>query len=419
MKLQHFLIVLLIIVSACSQNEILLPPVNTDSNLANTMIILQPTMKKMEAIYKLSGGSAGLGSEFVCKVSRHKLSFFSNANGTSLIMKYGLNAVDGSIQFSGFWRVTEDATQGLVNFSISAADGAAMFLQNGTLTNLKLKGKFTNINGGEARDLELQFSRDFSTYAKNNEFIIFGHHGISTTANPPYAENSIYAAKYASDYGVTGIEYDIRLTKDNVPICVHDPSINIRLTVKGPLAGDYDQYKFNFIRDYVDLIDGQKIPTVEEVLNTVIDETYLKYVWLDIKGNPDVFKYLEPVVRNAYARAAAQNRTVTIFAGLPSTDVIAEFKKQPSYSSGASPLPTLCELSLSDVKENNSSFFGPRYSEGLILSDVEEAHKIGVKVISWTLNDKNIIKNYLQNGKFDGFITDYPAYVVYDFYTMF
>jgi hypothetical protein len=25
----------------------------------------------------------------------------------------------------------------------------------------------------------------------------------------------------------------------------------------------------------------------------------------------------------------------------------------------------------------------------------------------------------LQNGQFDGFITDYPAYVVYDYYTMF
>jgi hypothetical protein len=39
-------------------------------------------------------------------------------------------------------------------------------------------------------------------------------------------------------------------------------------------------------------------------------------------------------------------------------------------------------------------------------------------VISWTLNDKGLIKNYIQNGQFDGFISDYPAYVVYDFYTM-
>jgi glycerophosphoryl diester phosphodiesterase len=419
MKFQFFLVIALVMISACSQNDITVPPITADANLINTTTITQPTIKNMEGIYKLSAGNTGLGSQFVCKASRFKLSFFSNSNGISIILKYGLNQTDGSIQFSGFWRVTESATQGLINFSISTADGATGFLQNGTVASLKLKGVFKNNNGGESRDIELQFSKAFSTYARNNEFMIFGHHGISTTANPPYAENSLNAARYAEDYGLTGIEYDVRLTKDNVPICVHDASINIRLTLKGPLAGDYDQYKFNFLRDYVDLIDGQKIPSVEEVLNTVIDETNLSHVWLDIKGNPDVFAYLEPVVRSANARAAAQNRNVIIFAGLPSTDVIAEFKKQPTYSSGASPLPTLCELSLGDVVDNKSSFFGPRYSEGLLLSDVEAAHKIGVKVISWTLNDKNIIKNYIENGQFDGFITDYPAYVVYDFYTRF
>jgi glycerophosphoryl diester phosphodiesterase len=54
-----------------------------------------------------------------------------------------------------------------------------------------------------------------------------------------------------------------------------------------------------------------------------------------------------------------------------------------------------------------------------LLEDVVKAHANGIKVISWTLNDKGLIKNYLQNGEFDGFITDYPAYVVYDYYTMF
>jgi glycerophosphoryl diester phosphodiesterase len=69
--------------------------------------------------------------------------------------------------------------------------------------------------------------------------------------------------------------------------------------------------------------------------------------------------------------------------------------------------------------DNKSKYFGPRFSEGVLLDDVAKAHSNGIKVISWTLNDKGLIKNYLQNGQFDGFITDYPAYVVYDYYTMF
>ena len=79
----------------------------------------------------------------------------------------------------------------------------------------------------------------------------------------------------------------------------------------------------------------------------------------------------------------------------------------------------LCELTTQDVIDNNCQFWGPRYSRGLLLNEVDQMHQRGVKVISWTLNDKGIILNYLQNGKFDGFISDYTAYVVYDFYTMF
>jgi len=106
---------------------------------------------------------------------------------------------------------------------------------------------------------------------------------------------------------------------------------------------------------------------------------------------------------------------VVLFAGLPSADVIDELHKQPSYAD----LPTLCEQSVDLAIENGSKFYGPRFTEGLVLDAVKKAHSNGIKVISWTLNDKALIKNYLQNGQFDGFISDYPAYVVYDFYTLF
>jgi glycerophosphoryl diester phosphodiesterase len=100
---------------------------------------------------------------------------------------------------------------------------------------------------------------------------------------------------------------------------------------------------------------------------------------------------------------------------LPSQKVIDEYQTQPSSHD----LPAMCELTLQDVIDNSCEYWGPRYSEGLLLSDVDRAHSMGIKVFSWTLNDKNIIRSYLENGRFDGFITDYPAYVVYNYYTLF
>jgi glycerophosphoryl diester phosphodiesterase len=411
---QLYLLSLLFIYFSCSKNATTLPPYNPDTNLNNTLPIDDTIMRKMEGIYKLSGGNINLGEEFVCKVSRNRVSFFSNLDGIFMILKYGLNPKDSSIQFSGFWRYSENALQGKISFAISKADGSMDLIFSGIVENLKLNGFFLD-EDLVSKEISLQFNRHFSQYTQNNDFAIFAHHGVQTTANPPYAENSLDGVLNDEDYGVNGLEFDVRMTKDSVPICMHDPSIDVRLTLKGPLSGAYDQYDFSLLTKYIRLEDGQLIPSVEQVLTAFVEKTNLKYMWLDIKGNPGIFRRLEPLVKAAYARAAELNRKVVIFADLPSQEVIDEYKTQPGYY----PLPTMCELTLQDVIDNNCQYWGPRYTEGLFLDQVEKAHNMGIKVYSWTLNDKNLIVNYLKNGKFDGFISDYPAYVVYNYYTMF
>jgi glycerophosphoryl diester phosphodiesterase len=410
----RILIVLFCGFLSCSKNQITQPPDYGGGNPSNTNYISDTVMKGMEGIYSLNQGNGALGSQFVCKASKYKVSFFSNESGIFIILSYGFNPVDSSIQFAGFWRYSENTTQGIISFSISTTGGSNDFLQTGMTSNLTLVGHFTD-KSGAAQSITLKFSRPFTQYAITHEFEIYAHHGVQTTANPPYAENSINGALHDEDYGVNGLEFDIQLTKDHIPICMHDGNIDIRLTEKSPLLGDYTQYSFAFLETYIRLVDGQKIPSLEQVLDVFIDSTNMKYFWMDIKGDVDIFKYLEPVVRNAYSRAAAKNRNVIIYADMPTQSVIDEYQAWPAYSD----LPTMCELSLQDVIDNHCEYWGPRYSEGLLLDDVATAHSMGIKVVSWTLNDKNLILKYLQDGQFDGFISDYPAYVVYDFYTLF
>ncbi|MFI5156411.1 MAG: glycerophosphodiester phosphodiesterase, partial [Chitinophagales bacterium] len=279
---------------------------------------------------------------------------------------------------------------------------------------MELNGNFSASNNTQ-RIFTLHFLRTFSDYAINNEFMIFAHHGVQTSEDPPYTENSLNGVLHDQDYGVNGLEFDVHLTRDDIPICTHDADIETRVTQKSVLTGDYSQYDFEMLDSLVRLTDGEKIPSVEQVLDYFVDSTTLKYMWLDIKGDPNIFEYLEPVVRNAYARAAQGNRQIEIISDLTTDQVISEFKSWPSYSS----LPTLCEISLDDAISNHCRYWGPRYSLGLMLDQVAKAHSLGIKVLSWTLNDANLIHDYLINGKFDGFISDFPAYVVYDFYTLF
>ncbi len=404
-------LVFLLIFFACSKNQTVVQPV---INIGDVNFISDTPMKKMEGIYSLSSGSDALGTNFVCKVSKYRVSFFGNRDGIFMILKYGLDPTDGSLKFSGFWRYSQVSTQGLVNFSIPK-DEAAAFLATGDISNLSLAGNVFNSHG-EGTPLSLKFSKHFSAYAASAPFEIYSHHGVQTVSNPPFAENSIGGVLNDEDYGVNGLEFDVQLTRDNVPIMMHDGNIDIRLTQKSPLSGQLNQYTFSFLEDYILLVDGQKIPSLDQCLTDFIDSTTMRYFWMDIKGDEGIFQALQPVVLKAQAHAKQVNRDVVIYADMPSNEVISEFQSYPAYRADTS-LKTMCELTLQDVIDNGCTRWGPRYSRGLLLSDVQQAHSMGIKVISWTLNDKTLIENYIQNGQFDGFISDYPCYVVYDFYT--
>jgi glycerophosphoryl diester phosphodiesterase len=397
---------------SCSKNQIALQPA---IDIGNVVFVSDTTMKKMEGIYSLNSGTTDYGTEWVCKASKYRVSFFSNQGGIFMILKYGIDPADSSLKFSGFWRFSEIATQNLVNFKV-AKDQALLFLQTGDISDLQLDGNIINGEGTSTSPISFKFSKPFSAYVLSHPFEIYSHHGVQTTSNPPFAENSLLGVTNDEDYGVDGIEFDIQMTRDKVPICMHDPNIDIRLTEKSPISGDYNQYGFAFLEDYIRLVDGQLIPSLDQVCTAFIDSTTMTYLWLDIKGDEGIFEALLPVIDKAYKHAAAVGRNVIMYVDLPSTTVIQQYQSYPPYR--ASGYPSMCELTLQDVIDNGCTRWGPRYSRGLLLDEVEQAHAQGIKVISWTLNDKALIRNYIQNGQFDGFISDYPAYVVYDWYTL-
>ncbi|WP_183575650.1 glycerophosphodiester phosphodiesterase family protein [Mucilaginibacter sp. X5P1] len=259
MKHQHtYWLLILVIFFSCNKNQLTFPPVNPGDNLVNTEPIAAAVMKNMEGVYSLSDGSSSLGTEFVCKVSKTKVSFFSNQSGILFILSYGLNTTDGSIQFSGFWRYAENATQGLINFSVAKTDGANDLIVNNIASNLQLKGTFSS----PTKTISLKYKRPFSQYVLAHEFIILAHGTIPLKTNSPFAVNSVNGVIHSEDYGSNGIETDIQLTKDNVPICMHDDSFDNRLTQKGPLYGNFIDFNFDFLEEYVRLVDGQKIPSL-------------------------------------------------------------------------------------------------------------------------------------------------------------
>jgi len=77
----------------------------------------------------------------------------------------------------------------------------------------------------------------------------------------------------------------------------------------------------------------------------------------------------------------------------------------------------LCELTVDDVRTVNSVVWGPRWTMGTQNELVSQMHAEGRSAICWTIDNPAWIKDFINNGQFDGLLTNFPSVVSYYHYT--
>jgi glycerophosphoryl diester phosphodiesterase len=399
----------------CTKDNVLNSSLDFDSNyLIGTSKLPVEFQPYIQGIYNTQDKNAGLGNHFVLKWTQNKLSLFSNLDGIYAIMNVGVNYADSSIKLAGYWRSPLVDVEGKIYLTITKENGAVDILRK-KYTVSHLVGSSEKM-GDKTVNFQLNFERLFSNKVVSNPtFSILAHRaGGRNSDRIPYAENSLNLVKHAAYMGSTGVEIDIKLTKDNIPVIYHDDDINIRLTMKGPVVGNVEDFNFEFLSRYVRLVDGQKIPSLEEMLNTIIDSTDIKFVWLDNKGgNERFFNYTQPIIQKTLLKAKNKNRAIFLLNGIPTDEVAAEFAKIPNFKEK----PSLCEISLDKAKEMQSIVYAPRWTLGTLDAEVAEAHSLGMKVVTWTVDLNTVMRKYLFLGDFDGILTNYPSILAYEFYT--
>jgi len=111
---------------------------------------------------------------------------------------------------------------------------------------------------------------------------VIGHRGACAYA----PENTIESILTAADIGTEWVELDVMLTQDNVPIIFHDDLLD--RTTNG--AGNVADTPYSTIREleagswYADSFAGIKIPTLEDVLEVLIEKNI--GLNLEIKPTP-------------------------------------------------------------------------------------------------------------------------------------
>lgn len=114
---------------------------------------------------------------------------------------------------------------------------------------------------------------------KINELpLIVGHRGASAEA----PENTLAAFRRAVEVGAEGIEFDIRLSKDGVPVVIHDETLvrtsKLNALVKELTAKELGQVDVGSWFD--GRFSGEKVPTLEMVLQCLQGFTGPLYVEL-------------------------------------------------------------------------------------------------------------------------------------------
>jgi len=277
-----------------------------------------------------------------------------------------------------------------------------------------------------------------------------GHRGARGLA----PENTLAGFRIALELGVTTLETDLAVTRDDVLVLSHDPSLNPDL-VRGPdgkwidppgpairsltLAElkRYDVGRLNPASRYAQQYpaqkpqDGERIPTLAE-LYALAGPT----VRFNIETKLDPAKPGETAPPDHFARltieairaARAESRTTiqsfdwrTLLSArklAPEIDTACLTIESENFDTvkrhGGAPSPWLGGLDLSQhggslprlVKAAGCGTWSP-FWRNVTAENVSEAHGLGLKVLPWTVNVPAEMARLLEL-KVDGLITDYP-----------
>ena len=110
----------------------------------------------------------------------------------------------------------------------------------------------------------------FEIFKKKNYIYIEGHRGV----NREYAENTLESFKKAIEYNLDGIELDVWLSKDKIPIVIHGgDNGEIQNTLNN--NGIVNDFTLNQLKSFKTIIGNLEIPSLEEVFQLCKNKIFI------------------------------------------------------------------------------------------------------------------------------------------------
>lgn len=223
---------------------------------------------------------------------------------------------------------------------------------------------------------------------------LLAHRGWSAK----YPENTLLAMTKAMELAVDGLEFDVQLTKDGVPIVIHDSTVD--RTTDG--TGRVDRLTFAQIRllnaakrfkDRPD-VGWQSIPTLQEVLNDAHRLCPNGFFNIEVKVYNDNWRELVDTAVSVAAKHPVGNRVV--FSSFYHPAMAYLKAKHPHAEIGLlfenrSEKPWKTALDMKAYSAN----LDYRYATPDLIA---ACHDYGLRVSLWTVDDPAAIKESIRYG---------------------
>jgi glycerophosphoryl diester phosphodiesterase len=212
-----------------------------------------------------------------------------------------------------------------------------------------------------------------------------GHRG----ARAYEPENTLRSFKKALEISVDAVELDVRKTKDNQLVVIHDADVKRTTDGKGLVS----ELTLKQIKEF-STEKGEKIPTLKEALD-FLDQKVKILIELKEEG-------VEEKVLSAVRENGLQKNVIIVSFIEDALRKVRKLDKEVEtgliYAKHKNPVKAALELKAQYLV----AFY--RFTH---TANVQKAHENGLKVIVWTVNKPEEVAEYVKKGV-DGIASDKP-----------
>ena len=219
--------------------------------------------------------------------------------------------------------------------------------------------------------------------------MIMGHRGAAALE----PENTLLSIARAMEIGVDAVEIDVRLSKDKEIIVIHDSTVDRTTNGTGPVSS----YALKEIKK-LDAGKGETIPTLDEVIDLIGNKVRLI---IELKQEGTERKVVELIKRNNLD----DNVYVISF-----WHRLVKMVKEMESRIKTGVLLVGCPVDACIATHASSDALVMKYTF-VNRKFVEIAHKEGLKVFIWNIDDRDLLKPYADM-RVDGIGSNDPRVLV-------